>query len=78
MTQEEVRKQIIKFGLPAGFIGPRKKKRMKTVCQGCGKVIFSNDEGDLGMVLTKRGDAYFWHQACQAKVWDSKIRSIPK
>lgn len=78
MTQEEVRKQIIKFGMFVEFVGPKKKKRTKTVCQGCGKVIYSDDPGDLDAVITKRGDAYFWHQACRAKVWNSKIRSIPK
>ena len=78
MTQEEVRKQIVKFGLVVGTTGPRKKLRGKTVCQVCGKDIFSDDPGELDMVLTKRGDAWFWHRECFDKVPASGIRSVKR
>ena len=78
MTQEEVRKLIVKFGLPAGTTGPRRKLRAKTVCQGCGKEIFSDDPGELDAVVTKRGDAWFWHRDCWSQVKNSKIRSVKR
>lgn len=76
MTQEEVRKAILKFGLPAGTTGPKNKKRARTVCQGCGKDIFSDDGGLIGAVVTKRGDAYFWHDGCEKKI--QQIRSVQR
>ena len=76
MTQEEVRKAILKFGIPAGTTGPKNKKRSKTVCQGCGKPIFSDDPDLLGCVITKRGDGYFWHDKCEKRI--EKIRSVER
>ena len=73
MTQEDIRKQLLKYGALVGYEGPKKKKRTKVKCEGCGKDIFSDDPGILGAVITKRGTAYFWHDKCGKKVWNSKI-----
>lgn len=74
MTQEEVRKQLLRLGEFVAYTGPKKKKRTKTVCQGCGKDIFSDDPGTLGCMITKRGTAFFWHAECEKAVWDNKIK----
>ena len=64
-------KLIAKYGQYVKMDG--KKKIFKVPCQGCGKDILSGDKG-IGYSITKRGTANFWHEKCQAKVWDSKIK----
>lgn len=72
MTQKEVRAAIIKNGAYVDTVD--RKKRYKVPCQGCGKDIFSDEEGEIGASVSKRGSANFWHMKCQGKVWDSKIK----
>lgn len=48
----------------------------ETVCQGCGKAIRCTDDlSRVHLVVTKRGDTYFWHDKCQGKIWGGKIKS---
>lgn len=46
-----------------------------TVCQGCGKLIRSDDDlAHIELTQTKRGDCYFWHSKCSREVWNNKIQ----
>lgn len=52
-----------------------KDKGLYTViCQGCGGVIRSDEDGPVEAVQTKRSDVWFWHSACTGKVWSGKVK----
>lgn len=72
MTQEEVRKLIVKYGKYADKIGRKQVYKMK--CQGCGEEIRSDSPDLLGAVETKRHTAFVWHDRCEGLVMSSKIR----
>lgn len=44
------------------------------VCQGCGKLIRSDDPERIELSQTKRGDCYFWDPSCSKRVWTNQIR----
>ena len=78
MSDIDISKAILRYGLAAGYTGTgaRRRIRKKTICQGCGKDIFSDDTDGVEVVFTRRGDAYFWHSACFRNI--ERIRSIRK
>ncbi len=72
---EDIYKMIKKFGKCKIEARGKDKGLYTTVCQGCGKLIRSDEDlTGIGLAQTKRGDAYFWHEKCQRKVWNSPIR----
>lgn len=73
---EEVAKEIKKSGVPVDFTPKGAVKRAKTVCQGCGAEIFSDDKGDVDYAKSKRGSTNFWHRDCFKQAWNSKIKSV--
>ena len=75
---EEASKMIKKYGKGIDWNKRGAVIRAKVVCQGCGKVIFSDSTESVEFVLPKHSDAQFCHTDCKDKRWDSPIRSIPR
>lgn len=72
---DETYKMIRRFGVCKQMAKGKDKGLYQTVCQGCGKVIRSDEDlNEIEMVYTKRGDMYFWHRACTRSVWGSQIK----
>lgn len=75
MTEnKEMEKYIRKYGecrrQPAG----RDKGLYETKCQGCGKVIRSDDNlSDVEVSVSRRGGASFFHRKCYRAVWEHGI-----
>ena len=80
MTKEEVMSRNIylmirKFGKCRIQARGKDPGLYTTVCQGCGKLIRSDDDlVHIDLSQTKRGDCYFWHTECSGKVCDNKIQ----
>ena len=78
MVEINIKKMILKYGEKPVLTGARTTENT-VVCQGCGKPIKSTEtdlQNNVGFVMTKRGTAYFFHNKCFGKVWNSPIRSL--
>lgn len=74
MTQKDVRKAIARYGKYKEKV---QKKMVYTVpCSVCGKELRSDEPEStiIGASITRRGSLIAWHDKCEGKVWDSKIR----
>lgn len=67
-------KMIQKYGQFVRLDG--RQSVCRTVCQGCGEVIMSDTTEEIGYSISKRGEANFWHKACEGDVWMSKVRWV--
>ena len=47
-------------------------------CQGCGKKITTDDQEEVGYVVTKRGSALFWHKGYEGRINDNKILRLER
>lgn len=75
MTDRQKRAYIRRYGVLLKPATVRTGAVYKTVCQGCGQPILSDDSlQEIEVVVTKRSTASFFHRNCAGKVWGSKIR----
>lgn len=78
MSDIDIKKMVLKYGDKPVMNG-RKVTENTTVCQGCGRPVNSTDpdlQKNVGFVLTKSRSAYFFHNDCFEKVWNSPIRRL--
>ena len=55
--------------------GRQAKGEWVVVCQGCGKMISSNDPDEgVEFTVTKRGSVYFFHTNCMKAAMNGPIR----
>ena len=75
MNNNEKIKLLKKYGFCVRYPQGRTPGIYVTVCPGCGEKIRSDEDlTNIGLAVTKRGTANFWHLRCQGKAWNNKIR----